>query len=131
MFEFGMVKLVILLLTGPFIEFDCSSAAQHIAFCFYTMCNASVYLSWERDIHVLLTHSFINIFFLIFNLYILFQILSTVVLTVHYSDQEYQLPPVVELIAHHCHDVVHQVLYNRMNAVHMDIQRWLNLNAPL
>ena len=24
MFEFGMVKLVILLLTGPFIEFDCS-----------------------------------------------------------------------------------------------------------
>jgi len=25
MFEFGMVKLVILLLTGPFIEFDCSS----------------------------------------------------------------------------------------------------------
>jgi hypothetical protein len=24
MFEFGMVKLVILLLKGPFIEFDCS-----------------------------------------------------------------------------------------------------------
>ena len=31
MFEFDMVKLVILLLTGPFIEFDCSSERD----CFY------------------------------------------------------------------------------------------------
>jgi hypothetical protein len=46
-----------------------------------------------------------------------FNNISVVVLTVHYSDQEYQLPPVVELIAHHCHDVVHQVLYNHQYKV--------------
>jgi hypothetical protein len=30
MFEFGMVKLVILLLTGPFIEFNCLSKRSFV-----------------------------------------------------------------------------------------------------